>query len=111
MNYVREQDNWLVTISPYFFPTASMILLVCFWFLPFTGSMNLNLLLGVSSAYHITSTHRETGGHQTDLQKVGFTFAVMFLPTANIVFHGIVIAFACGRSEMVAAFLTSVVLL
>ena len=71
--------------------------------------MMLNFLLGISFAYTVTSTHTETGGHQTDLQKVGFPFAVMFLPTANIIFFGIVIAFACGRSEAVAAFVSSLV--
>ena len=109
MNYKREQDNWLISISPYFFPTAPMILLLCFWFLSDAGSMMLNFLLGISFAYHFTSTHTETGGHQTDLQKVGFPFAFMFLPTANIVFSGIVIAFACGRSETVATFVSSLV--
>lgn len=110
MNYEREQDNWLISISPYFFPTAPLILLLCFWFFSDAGSMMLNFLLGISFAYHLTSTREETGGHQTDLQKVGFPFAVMFLPTANIVFTGIVIAFACGRSEAVAAFVSSLVL-
>jgi hypothetical protein len=109
MNYDREQDNWLVTIAPYFFPTAPLILLLCFWFFSDAGSMMLNFLLGISFTYHLTSTRRETGGHQTDLQKVGFPFAFMFLPTANIVFSGIVIAFACGRSEAVTAFFSSLV--
>ena len=109
ITYQPGPGNWLITISPYFFPTAPLILLLCFWFFSDAGSMMLNFLLGISFAYTVTSTHTETGGYQTDLQKVGFPFAVMFLPTANIIFFGIVIAFACGRSEAVAAFVSSLV--
>jgi len=109
MGYQPGPGNWLITISPYFFPTAPLILLLCFWFFSDAGSMMLNFLLGISFAYHLTSTHTETGGHQTDLQKVGFPFAIMLLPTANIVFSGIVIAFACGRSEAVIAFVSGLI--
>ncbi len=108
MNYETEQDNWLVTVSPYFFPTAPLILLLCFWFFSDSGIATHNFLLGISFAYHLTSTHTETGVHQTDLQRVGFIFAIMLLPTANIVFSGAVIAFACGGSAAVAAFIGGV---
>lgn len=106
MNYERDQDNWLITISPYFFPTAPLLLLVCFWFFSDASSASLNFFLGLSFAYHVMSTHTETGGHQADLQKVGFIFALMLLPTANIVFSGSVIAFACGGSEAVITFIS-----
>ena len=50
----------------------------------------LKLLLGVTTAYHVTSTWTETHRQQSDLQFTGFLFAWMFLPTANLVFLGFI---------------------
>jgi hypothetical protein len=76
--------NWLISIAPYFFPT---LLLPLYWVAWFTPPPGLLALVGVICAYHITSTYRETGLHQTDLKQVGYLFAFMFLPTANILIY------------------------
>ena len=77
-------SNWLITISPYFSPTL---------LLPLYPVALLNpppiflVLVGMICAYHITSTYRETGLHQTDLKKVGYLFSFMFLPAANLIIY------------------------
>lgn len=79
----RGQENWLITIAPYFFPTFTAILLLflalgksTWWYL---------ILLGISVAYHVESTYHETHRKQTDLKQVGFIFATLFLIPANLI--------------------------
>lgn len=105
MSY-RGKGNWLITISPYFFPTASLVLAVVFLFLPDTARTWFHPLLGIAMAYHLWSTLRETHSGQTDIQRVGFPFAVIFLPTANLLTHGIVLLAAFAGAEAVQTFLT-----
>ena len=43
-----------------------------------------------------TSTYRETHREQVDLKRVGWVFAFAFLPAANVLSYGILLAFAAG---------------
>lgn len=101
------QGNWLITIAPYFFPTLSVMVLLGCWLFSDGGSWFCDALLGISLAYHITSTIGETGAHQTDLQKVGFPFAFLFLPTANILLVGAIIGFTYGGGAQMIDFFAS----
>lgn len=76
--------NWLITIAPYFFPTFSVVILIIMYWIPIQFYNTLLGIFGFSLAYHLHSTWSETHYKQTDLKEVGFTFAWLFLPTANI---------------------------
>lgn len=87
----KGKGNWLITIAPYFFPTITVILLslrLCieqnYW---------LELGIGVSIAFHITSSYVETHGSQSDLKQVGRFFALCFLPTANVLTYTLIVAY------------------
>ena len=95
MSYTGK-GNWLITISPYFFPTFSMLLLLLFGLISEEDHIYVSLALGVSVCYHMISTFREFHPCQTDLQKVGFIFAYLFLPVANLLCFVSIFAFAYG---------------
>jgi hypothetical protein len=77
-------NNWLISIAPYFSPT----LLLPFYLVALLNPPPVFLVLvGMICAYHITSTYRETGLHQTDLKRVGYLFSFMFLPAANLIIY------------------------
>ena len=85
--------NWLIQTSPYFFPTVTILLLIV---MHFVGPQHLMLmygLLGASIVYHVISTWAETHHRQTDLKDAGLVFSLLFLPTANLVFYALIIAF------------------
>lgn len=88
--------NWLISIAPYFFPTASALLLVATWTLAAQPSLLARLLLGMATAYSVVSTWRETHRHQTDLSRVGFLFSWLFLPGANLLCYGMLLANEVG---------------
>ena len=63
-------------------------------------------LFGVLVAYHITSTWRETHRGQTDLQQVGWLYSLLFLPAANVISYGMLLAFAAGGGHQVGVYLS-----
>ena len=103
----RGAGNWLITISPYFFPTISALLLLGFWMFS-DGGPFCDFMLGISLAYHITSTIRETDPRQTDLQKVGYPFSLLFLPTANLLMIGAIMSFTYGAGPALNSFFTGI---
>jgi hypothetical protein len=90
------RGNWLIAIAPYFFPTSSLIAIVMLAWLPARYLVYSNAALGVTIAYHLSSTWTETHGWQSDLCEVGFLFSALFLPAANGAILGIVLAYAAG---------------
>ncbi|NQV28166.1 MAG: M50 family metallopeptidase [Rhodopirellula sp.] len=96
--------NWLITVAPYFFPTVCFFLIPLFRLLTFVPSNFADAIIGAAFIYHITSTMRETHGGQTDLKLVGYLFSTMFLPTAILVSHGTVLAFAWDGMKGISIF-------
>jgi len=76
--------NWLITISPYFFPTFSALVLGLMSLSKYQFNSFLLGALGFSIIYHIHSTYTETGYYQSDLKEVGFGYVWLFLPSANL---------------------------
>ena len=100
--------NWLITVAPYFFPTVCFVLIPLFRLLTFIPTNFADAIVGAAFVYHVTSTMRETHGGQTDLKLVGYLFSTMFLPTAILVSHGTVLAFAWGGIEGIRTFISSI---
>ena len=88
--------NWLIAIAPYWVPTLT-IPIIFYQYITEQQSPTTQFLIGLTSAYHLTSTWRETHLKQPDLHQTGFVFALLFLPTANLVMYGFVTMTAiCG---------------
>ncbi len=105
MRYVGR-GNWLITISPYFFPTVCFAIILATAVVPDAWRWWADALLGAATAYHFISTTYEAHAGQTDLQRAGFLFSFLFLPAANIVSFGLVVAFCHARLPGMGRFLT-----
>lgn len=88
------EGNWLITVAPYFFPTAAFVLLLPAILMPFSFLPWPEIALGIALGFHLISTWIETHKDQSDLQKLGWTFCWLFLPTANVIAVAMLIAFA-----------------
>ena len=95
---VHGGSNWLIDLGPYFFPTFSVAVALTSLALPSRWAGVVELLLGVTLAYHLISTWRETHGKQTDLREAGKRFSVVFLPGAYLLWNGVIVAFAFGQT-------------
>lgn len=83
MNY-QGYGNWIITLSPYFVPTLSLVILLLLTLAKATYLPALLFVMGMTFAYHFLSTWRETHFNQPDLKESGWLFVWLFLPTANI---------------------------
>lgn len=90
----KGKGNWLITVSPYFFPTWCVLLAPLLLFVPAEALPWLRALIGASLAYHVCSTIQETHRRQTDLKQLGLLFVMLFLPSANLIAYSLVLAFA-----------------
>jgi len=102
-------SNWLITISPYFFPTASVALLLLTWILAAQPTLLAGVLMGMATGWSVVSTWHETHIGQTDLKEVGFLFSLLFLPGANLLCYGMLIANELGGFPRTVQFVASAV--
>lgn len=102
------QGNWLITLAPYFFPTAALALLLLACLMPISVLPWQGFFLGIALGFHIVSTYRETHRDQSDLKSVGARFCWMFLPTANLAVLGLLLAWAHGGTSDVSVWLKHV---
>lgn len=91
-----DGSNWLISSAPYFFPTAPVALMAVTWILSARSTAIGAGLLGATIAYSILSTWRETHRGQTDLAEVGFPFAWIFLPGANLLAYSALLGYQLG---------------
>ena len=87
------ESNWLITVSPYFFPTAAAFVLAATWALASEPTNLAHGLFGAAIAYNIVSTWQETHRYQFDLGSVGIGFSCIFLPGANLLCYGFLLAY------------------
>lgn len=85
--------NWLITLAPYFFPTFSFLLIFLSLFLDF-GTAFLQFFLGITFAYHIFSSYKECGLHQTDIKDAGIIFSICVIPPISIYCYLLVLGVA-----------------
>ncbi len=100
--------NWLIYIAPYWFPTVA---LPCLLIATASGQLHLQavqILIGVTVGYQITSTWRETHLEQTDLKETGWIFALCFLPTANLLTYGSICLWTLTAPGDATQYLTTV---
>ena len=83
MHY-QGYGNWIITLSPYFVPSLSLIMLLVLSLAKTSHLPILLFIMGLTIAYHFLSTWKETHSQQSDLKQSGWLFAWAFLPTANI---------------------------
>ena len=102
---IHGGSNWLISIGPYWFPTLCIPLMLVLGFSGHGGAEWAAPALGAAYVYHHITTWRETHAAQTDLQETGFLFAWCFLPTANLLSSGLILAFAGGGAGQSLAFI------
>lgn len=94
----KGKGNWLITISPYFFPLFIFILMliVTFYSQKIPEGYLINGIFGYFFAYHVCSMLSQIHSEQPDFKEVGFPFVFLFLPGANIFACSLILAFNSG---------------
>lgn len=86
------KGNWVILASPYFLPTASIVL----WLLSglFLPAACRSFVIGLGVAYHVASVVLQWSHGTNELRRLGRKFTVMFLIPANLMVIGSGFAFA-----------------
>ena len=98
--------NWLIAISPYFFPTLVLIPMIAAPFVTPSYPEVIQGSYGFLIAYHLTSTWRETHPAQDDIQRTGVFFAWLFLPTANVMIYAATLIYCVQGASASWAYVT-----
>jgi len=104
VEYVGGKGNWLITISPYFFPLATILGVLIEGVLDPT-IVQRSLGMGGLFGFELIYVWRQIHPQQTDFHKVGMLFVWMFLPGAILFGYGILLSFLLLGVDGAAAFL------
>ena len=95
--FFSGKGNWLITVAPYFLPSFPILIMLSslFWQLQ-NKQLPIYFLptLGMMFGYHIASNIAQVHPGQTDFEKAGWLFSLLFLPAANLLAIGLVWSFA-----------------
>ena len=103
----KGEGNWLIAIAPYFFPLAAFTMMF------FAILVNqvvgyfpdwVYIGLGMTVCYNLFSFAEQTHPEQTDFKVAGYLFTIMFLPGANCLSFGTIIAFSASNFGGVSLF-------
>lgn len=98
--------NWLISLSPYFFPLFAFFYMLV---MPFLAELTqshwlLYAILGYFLAYHWLVVLTQVHLQQTDLIQEGFVFSGMIILGANLFTTGFILAFASKSWQGVKVF-------
>ena len=92
------RGNWLISLAPYFFPTAAVIVMALGGFYALLDEpfpIAYWVILGLMTGYHLVSTMDEIHLDQTDFKEAGYLFTILFLPGINLITYGILMSYVC----------------
>lgn len=100
----KGKGNWLIALSPYFFPTFAFFVMMAGLIYKIMAQPLPDIywsVLGVMTGYHVASTLLEIHPKQTDFKIAGYLFTILFLPGINLIMYGLLLSYAClGWSGM-----------
>lgn len=91
-------------LAPYFLPSTSYALITLGIFFLDARAKWFLIALGFLTAFHIVSTWAETSYRQPYIQQAGPVFSTLFLPVANLIALGGILAFVAGSTEVLLRF-------
>ncbi len=109
--YIRflGEGNWLIQISPYFFPTAAIFLwILAVIFVPLGTLFGVTqMALGFATGFHVVSTYREIRRDRAELEQLSWRFCWLFLPAANLLILGCLLGFSNSGLSGIFEFIQS----
>lgn len=94
-NVTLTKSNILITLSPYFIPIYSLLIIIIYWLMRRIWTTKINhyeiflFLLGVSVSFHIFLTIYAIKQGQSDLKMYGVINSLLLVFIANCVFLGL----------------------
>ena len=98
---LRGQGNWLITLSPYFFPLFTFLYMLIMPTLLHTFNSSFEKLFiyaifGYFAAYYWATVISQVHSEQTDIIREGFLFSGIIIVGGNLFVSGIIFAY-CSK--------------
>lgn len=104
--YYMGKSNLLISLSPYFFPIVSFLLM--FVSLLFSKEqLYYHILLGIATAFDISTSFKDIHPYQTDFNYLGYKKSVLVIILFMLVFYGILFSYVNGGFKDVYLFFES----
>ena len=104
---VLHGSNFIITLSPYFLPTFTLILCPAYFVIRPAYHPYYYSVLGFITSYHILSTVDELSLGQPDIRESGRIFSIVFLMFANLFIYGSLLSLLAGGIPEAWLFLKS----
>ncbi|MBN1384417.1 MAG: hypothetical protein JW983_06030 [Elusimicrobia bacterium] len=95
---LTNKSNFLIALSPYFFPIYTFLIIIIFYILAFFFNVTkwiewLFFLVGVSYSYHIFLTFKILSIGQSDIKKTGRIFSYVIIIMLNLIITVVILKF------------------
>jgi hypothetical protein len=98
------RGDFLNALAPYFLPLFTLPLLLLRPFAPGSVVKIVDLLIGITYAFHLVTGILEFGLHQSDVRNTGVIFSYTFVILMHIVFLVIILLIVSGNYAGIAAY-------
>lgn len=107
---LRGKGNWLISLSPYFFPLFTFLYMLLMPFLiNLFGSLTEKLLIyaifGYFTAYYWSAVLSQVHSEQPDIIGEGYFFSAIIIIGGNLFFNGLILAFCSKLYEGIYVYL------
>ena len=97
-----SKENWLITLSPYFFPFYSMLVIALYHGLGLLADVRpfapvLYYLLGFSWSFHLTFTWLALQQNQSDVRRHGWLFSMVVIYGMNLLVLALLVVLVSQR--------------
>ncbi len=92
-----SKENWLITLSPYFFPFYAMLAIAIYYAMGLLADVRpfaavLYYLLGFSWSFHLTFTWLALRQNQSDVRRHGWLFSMVVIYGMNLLVVALLMA-------------------
>lgn len=98
------RDNLLISLSPYFFPFTSFIVLL-FWLLTPNNQNVYFAILGGFAGFDLATSVKDIHPGQTDFNPYGYPLSILIAALGIIIFYGSILGFVIGGVDYAKRFL------
>lgn len=101
----KGRDNFIISLSPYFFPLFTVIILIFRLLVKENLYIYIDILIGITYLFHLRTFILQFSPQQTDISTHGFLFSLTFILLMNIFFFGLIITVIGGGYDAFSNFL------
>lgn len=95
----KGRANWLITLSPYFFPLHTAVLIYLVYLFELEDVWYFKVIIFTSYKFYLLTVSKQFSFLQSDIQKAGIPFAILIVSCFHLIFGFMMIFLIQGNFE------------